>query len=69
MILDALGWGTVFAPILLRNFFTTSAGSSPVEVAPATINAIVAMHAGHIVPPLSLASRPGRREIDMPSQK
>src|SRR5439155_24135498 len=38
----------ISAPVLARRFFATSAPSPPTEVAPATIRAAVAMHAGHM---------------------
>src|SRR5437762_14190392 len=38
----------ISALVLARRFFATSAPSPPTEVAPATIRAAVAMHAGHM---------------------
>jgi hypothetical protein len=44
-----LGCGGIFGALLFaRSFFTTSVVGPSVEVVPATINAMVAMQAGHM---------------------
>src|SRR2546426_8949286 len=53
----ALGCGGIFFTLFFaRSFFTTSVVSPPVEVVPATISVMVAMHTGHKELLLSLRS-------------